>query len=143
MGPRTPTQHAVLSASATRPGSSLGLQEQHVDLTRGVSFHMMSPATEALIQKATNNVSTSKYPEAHASQFVSSSIWTPVSKGSASACKVPGAHVTKADKEKMKIPSSALHRKPLDLDFVKGGENAAHASPMTSPHSLSRIVKRV
>ena len=144
MGPRTSAQNAVLSASVTRPSSSLGLQEQHVDLTKGVSFHMMSPAAEALIQSATSSVSASRYPEARAIQTVASPIWTPSFKGNVSACKVPGAQVQKSGKETLQIrPSSALHKKPLILDFVQGGDDLVHSSPLNSPHNLSRVVRRV
>jgi hypothetical protein len=136
MGPRTSAQHAVLSASATRPSSSFGSQQVHADLTKGVSFHMMSSAAEALIQQAAVRVSAPHNLDSGIGPG-STTIWTPSSsKVNASACKVPRFHAPRSgwDKLNMRPPSSLF---PPNKGLPNLHVNALlHSSPLNSPRNL-------
>lgn len=129
----------LLSASTTRPSSSLSLQRESVDLTKGVSFHMMHPATEALIQQATDKVDSSKHMAVGAAPAISSSMWIPtLSHFGTSRCKIPGMHAKskKNGQEKLQIaqPSVLPQQNPSrpHLPFDKMGD-LLYSSPLNSP----------
>jgi hypothetical protein len=136
MGPRTPAQHAVLSASATRPDSSFGSHKDDVDLTKGVSFHMMSPTAEALIQQAIGRVGTSKHLHSGPNQAVDTVIWTPSQSKGSSSGKVPGFHAKKVGWDKLNIghpPISPSFKKQLP---TLQGHALLHSSPRSSPGKM-------
>jgi hypothetical protein len=129
----------LLSASTTRPSSSLSLQRESVDLTKGVSFHMMHPATEALIQQATGKVDSSKHMAVGLAPDISSSMWIPsLSHFGTSICKIPGMHAKskKNGQEKLQIaqPSFLPQQKPTlpHLPVGKMGD-LLYSSPLNSP----------
>ena len=137
MGPRTSAQHAVLIASATCPSSSFGSQQVHADLTKGVSFHMMSSAAEALIQQAAVRVSAPHKLDSGIGLAGSTILWTPSSsKTNAPAGKVPRFHAPRSgwDKLNMKPPSSLF---PPNKGLPNLHVNALlHSSPLNSPRNL-------
>ena len=138
MGPRTAVQHDVLSASTTRPNSSSLSHNDHVDLTRGVSFHLMPPETEARIQHAVDRVSSSRNADVVCAESART-IWTPTASSNAvSVGKVPGLHAAKIGREKHKfVPTSSLPMTPtrvlprLQVPKIAGG--FLHSSPLSSP----------
>jgi hypothetical protein len=137
MGPRTAVQHDVLSASTTRPNSSSLSHKDHVDLTRGVSFHLMPPETEARIQHAVNRVGSSRNVDVVCADSTRT-IWTPTASSIAlSVGKVPGLHAAKVRPEKHKLPTSSLPMTPtrvlprLQVPNIAG--DFLHSSPLSSP----------
>ena len=137
MGPRTSAQHAVLSASATRPSSSFGSQKDHVDLTKGVSFHMMSPSAEALVQQAAVRVSAPHNLDSGIGLAGSTIIWTPSSsKINVSAGKVPRFHAPKSGWDKLNTrPPSSLFPPKKGLPNLRVN-HLLHSSPLNSPRNL-------
>jgi hypothetical protein len=141
MGPRTSVQHSVLNASFARPSSSFGPPNNHVDLTEGVSFHLMPSSAEALIQQAVARVGTSKHVDSDPDQTHAALIWTPSStKNCSSAGKIPSCHAKKSGWDKLKIvlpptpPYSDTELPKLQL------HNLLHSSPLSSPGKSSLLV---
>ena len=128
-------------ASTTRPGTSLSLLRDHVDLTKGVSFHLMPPATEALIQQAAGKVDSTKNVTA-----IVSTVSSPVlPHGSACVGKIPGFHAKKLGQQKLQIvpPSFISQQKPPKLQVLRKFDDArdnSPSSPLNSPvaHACDR-----